>query len=118
MEQQVTESLQHLEACIEECIRCMTACNNCYLECLEEERLEKMVSCIRHNRECAELCSFAAHAMSMRATFMVDVCKLCVEKCKLCAEECSKHAHEHCQQCAKACLACIEACEKMISRFA
>lgn len=34
------------EQCIEACIRCMNACNVCYVSCLKEYELAKLLDCI------------------------------------------------------------------------
>ncbi|WP_438432652.1 four-helix bundle copper-binding protein [Gorillibacterium sp. sgz500922] len=101
-------------ACIEECLRCMVACNHCYSACLKEKDLEMMRDCIRLDRECADLCEFAARMMAAGSSYTRELCRLCAEACLACGNECKKHDHEHCQACAKACFSCAEACQAML----
>lgn len=44
------------EECIRACLECMEACNTCYDACLKEENLKMLATCIRIDRECADIC--------------------------------------------------------------
>ena len=106
-------SHEQYQPCIDECLRCMVSCNHGYDACLNESNMDMMRDCIRLDRECADMCAFAAKAMSQNSPFAKAICALCADICEACGKECQKHAHDHCQECAKACLNCAEACRKM-----
>ncbi|MBB6672301.1 four-helix bundle copper-binding protein [Cohnella nanjingensis] len=103
-----------MQACIDECIRCMQACNACYEACLKEDGLEMMRTCIRLDRECADICGFAAQAMAQGSTYYGELCLICAEACESCGAECAKHETEHCRRCAEACYACAGACIALV----
>lgn len=105
-------SHQEYEACIEACVRCAQECEHCADACLGEDDVQKMVECIRTDRDCAALCWTAAAMMSRGSKFIQDICRLCAEACDACASECEKHEAEHCQQCATACRKCAEECRQ------
>lgn len=106
---------QQYEECIQACLECMEACNTCYHACLKEEDVKMMANCIRLDRECADICSFAVKAMQTNSPFVEQICKLCAEICEACGNECNKHEHDHCKNCAESCFKCAEACRKMAS---
>lgn len=81
-------SYQNYKACIEECLKCMVACNHCYSSCLEEDHVGMMKECIRLDRECAEICGFTAHALSMNSKYAKALCLACAEACEACGNEC------------------------------
>lgn len=103
------------EDCLKACIECLEACNNCFDACLKEEHIQMMAGCIRLDRECADVCSYAAQAITRNSPFVQEICKLCAQICDACGEECGKHDHEHCQKCAEACRKCAEACRQMVA---
>lgn len=74
-----------------------------------------MAECIRLDRECADICAYAAESMARNSPFVQQICQLCAKICEACGNECKKHDHVHCQQCAEACLICAETCRKMAS---
>ncbi|WP_127762533.1 four-helix bundle copper-binding protein [Peribacillus asahii] len=90
----------------------MEACNTCYDACLKSEDVKMMASCIRFDRECADICALAAKAMQSNSPFAEQICQLCADICEACGDECKKHNHEHCQMCAESCFRCTEACRK------
>ncbi|MFD2216162.1 four-helix bundle copper-binding protein [Metabacillus endolithicus] len=106
---------QQYKECIQACLECMEACNVCYSACLKEENIGMMTNCIRLDRECADICSFAAKAMQTNSPFAEQICKLCAEICEACGKECEQHEHEHCTKCAESCFRCAEACREMAS---
>jgi hypothetical protein len=93
----------------------MEACNVCYDACFGEEDLKMMADCIRMDRECADICAFAAKSMQSNSPFVKQICGLCANICEACGNECKKHDHDHCQKCAEACFKCAEECRKMAS---
>ncbi|WP_082034303.1 four-helix bundle copper-binding protein [Cohnella kolymensis] len=107
-------SHEQFQSCIDECIRSMKACNYCYDSCLSEEHSMNMKVCIRLTRECAQICAFTAEALSLNASYALDLCEICAEVCESCATECVRHRNEHCQRCAEACFSCAQACKALI----
>lgn len=99
--------------CLEACIQCFLACDMCSDACLEEDDIEKMVPCIRLDRECAESCLAAIRAITRGSDQVESICRLTAELCDKCADECAQHEAEHCQVCAEACRRCAEECRKM-----
>lgn len=108
------EGQERYHACLEACVECWIACEMCSDACLDEENVEKMVRCIRLNRDCADACKTAVQAMVRGSDNAAEFCRLCAELCERCAEECEKHTHhDHCRICAEACRRCAEECRKM-----
>lgn len=101
------------EECIKACLECMEACNVCFDACLKQDDVKMMAACIRLDKDCADICAFAAKAMQTNSPFASQICQLCADICEACGNECKKHDHEHCQKCAEACFKCAEACRKM-----
>ncbi|GAB6931406.1 four-helix bundle copper-binding protein [Paenibacillus sp. JCM 10914] len=99
---------------IEAALECMNACNVCYVSCLKEYELAMLRDCITLDRECADICSLAAQAMSRKSPYTKEIVELCIKVCLDCAEECGKHEHDHCKQCAEACRKCAEACRELL----
>ena len=102
-------------ACIEACVECWIACEVCSNACLHEDDVQKMVRCIRLDRDCAAICRLAAEGMFRGSEMAAQICRLCAEICEACGEECEKHAehHDHCRACAEACRRCAEECRRM-----
>ncbi|RSL29562.1 four-helix bundle copper-binding protein [Salibacterium salarium] len=91
----------------------MEACNHCYSACLQEKDVEMMAECIRLDRECADICGFAAQAMQRNSRFAKEICNVCAHVCQACGDECAKHEHDHCQRCAEICHHCANVCQDM-----
>lgn len=108
-------SHEQYQATIEKLHECMTACNHCYDACLQEDDVNKMVDCIRLDRECADICAYLEQALGRGTPFASQLAKVCAEICQACGDECNKHDHQHCQECAQACYACAEACNHLAS---
>ncbi|MDH6358143.1 four-helix bundle copper-binding protein [Parabacteroides sp. PF5-9] len=89
---------------------CQAKCNLCLNACLDDSDMEKMKTCIRLNKTCAEICGITLSTITSSSFFSKEVLVVCAKACKKCAAECKKHANDHCQQCAKACEECAEAC--------
>ncbi|AZP03948.1 four-helix bundle copper-binding protein [Jeotgalibaca ciconiae] len=103
MEESVKDLMQKLTDCI-------TACNHCFDQCLQEDDVKHMTECIRTDRECADICTIALSFLTREGSLKADLLQLCAITCQACGDECEKHSHDHCQECAKACFACAEAC--------
>ena len=89
---------------------CASACEMCLNSCLEEDNIQKLVSCIRSDRDCAKMCQVTAGFVASNSQFAPQVVELCEKIAVKCAEECEQHEHEHCRVCARACRECAEAC--------
>lgn len=106
------------ETCIQACLQCADACDQCIHGCLAEKVPASMARCIKLDRECAETCrraaAFLARADEVTEQYARRLCALCAEICEACAAECRQHKMAHCQACADACDACAEACRALI----
>ncbi|MGG6447421.1 four-helix bundle copper-binding protein, partial [Pseudobacillus badius] len=72
------------EECVKACLECMETCNVCYDACLKEEDVKMMADCIRLDRECADICAFAAKSMQTNSPFAKQICQLCADICEAC----------------------------------
>ena len=104
---------QQYNACIAACHACADACDHCCIACLGEPEPRRLARCVALDIDCAQICRFAAAAMSRGSEFAGAVGGFCAEICEACEAECAKHAHDHCQMCAEACRRCAEACRIM-----
>jgi hypothetical protein len=108
---------QALEACFEACADCAQACIACADACLGEANVADLVTCIRLNQDCADLCEATGNILSRQVSLDWDIASVsiraCTIACQKCAEECERHAEhmEHCRECAQACRACQRACD-------
>ncbi|MFC7064143.1 four-helix bundle copper-binding protein [Halobacillus seohaensis] len=105
----------NMDRCIEECLKCARACEECHTACLQEPDVQARIACIQHLNDCAEICFQAAAFMSRNSQNSQAFCALCAASCEACATECEKFKDEHCQECAKICRQCAEECRKMAS---
>ncbi len=90
---------------------CATQCDMCADACLDEKEVQKLVKCIRLDRDCAKICNITASLIASGSDHAERMVKECEYFCRMCAKECDKHDMEHCQQCAKACRECEVACQ-------
>jgi hypothetical protein len=109
-----------LSRCIDACFACVETCTACADACLAETHIEKLVTCIRLNLDCASACNAtgnivarankAGHRQLHEAQLTT-----CIAFCRACAAECDRHSmHEHCRVCAKACMVCAETCNALL----
>lgn len=109
-----------LVECIDACVECTQVCTACADACLGEEMVADLVTCIRTNLDCADICATTGTVLSRRTGFAASPTRAVVETCRLacaiCAEECETHAgtHEHCRICAEACRRCEQACTRLL----
>src|SRR5690625_3520904 len=61
----LSSSPSDMDQCIEECLRCARACEECHTACLQEPDVEARVTCMQHLNDCAEIC-FQAVALMAR----------------------------------------------------
>ncbi len=106
-------SHEQYQSCIEACVACAQACEHCANACLGEKDVAKMAECIRHDRDCAEICWLASAWMSRGSQFAEELCRVCADVCDACGRTCRQHKMDHCQACADACEQCAEACRRM-----
>lgn len=106
------------QECINECLKCMEACNHCYVSSLKEYELAMLRDCIRLDRECADICMFTAESLTRNTMFTKEVLELCAKACEACAAECEHHEHDHCIRCAEACRRCANICRQMMTSVA
>lgn len=78
------------EECIKACQESLEACNNCFQACLGEDHVQMMVDCIKLDRECADICSYAVQAMTRNSPFVQEICTLCAKICEDCARRVCK----------------------------
>lgn len=101
---------QENRAVLDALSRCIAACELCADACLDEQDPKMMVSCIRLDRDCADICRLTAAFIARGSDHAQHVLRECIEICQKCYTECSQHEDAHCKQCAAACQACLEAC--------
>lgn len=111
---------EKLRACIEACGECAQACTLCADACLGEESVADLVTCVRLDLDCADLCETTQRVLSRRTGNEETIRALleaCAQICRRCGEECERHAehHEHCRVCAEACRRCETACRELLA---
>lgn len=109
-----------LARCIEACYECSQACTACADACLSEEMVAELVTCVRTNLDCADICDTTGRVLSRHtgydANLTRSILRACVQACRSCGDECARHAdmHEHCRVCAEACRRCEQACRDLL----
>ena len=103
-----------MENLISKTAACFHACNDCFMECLEEEHVKIMRRCIRLCKECAQVCGMTLDLLSDDSYFIKHTLNLCMLVCRECGDECRWHPEESCQKAARACDACRQACERFL----
>ena len=101
---------RELDECAQTLAMCASACEHCATACLGEPDVSSLASCVRLNRDCAQLCWVAASFVARRSELTIDVCRLCIEACDACEAECAHHDRDHCRACAAACRICSSIC--------
>ena len=110
-----------LAVCLEACADCAQACLSCADACLGEPNVAELVSCIRFNQDCADICTATFSVLSRQLVQAREVdralLEACLLACRKCGDECARHAGhmEHCRVCAAACEACASACESLLT---
>lgn len=110
---------QALTACFEACADCAQACIACADACLGEANVADLVTCVRLNQDCAELCEATGNILTRQVSLDWDIAeaalRACTIACGKCAEECERHAQhmQHCRECAEACRSCQRACDEL-----
>jgi len=112
-----------LASCIQACAECGQACTTCADACLSEDMVAELVTCIRTDLDCADMCLATERMLSRRTGYDANLTRsfleACAAACKACGDECEHHAsmHEHCRICAEACHRCEQACRELLSAF-
>lgn len=107
------------QACVEACYECAAICAACADACLAEETVAELVTCIRLNLDCADVCELTGRLFARPGPRDAPALGLqldaCAAMCRACGDECARHAEhmEHCRICADACSRCAEACDRM-----
>jgi hypothetical protein len=100
---------QRENACLKESNECASACLLCASACLEQGDAPSMARCILLDRECADICHFAAVVIARGDEHLKAVCSICADACRNCSIECAKYPLDFCQKCAEACRRCAAA---------
>lgn len=111
-----------ISRCIDACFNCQETCIACADACLSERDVQKLVTCIRLDLDCAEVCAAMGNVIARankagHRQLLEALLTTCVAFCRACASECERHAqmHKHCQLCAKACNQCVDACNDVLA---
>ncbi|MBB2922730.1 four-helix bundle copper-binding protein [Cellulomonas cellasea] len=102
-------------------IECAQACTACADACLSEEMVADLLTCIRGDLDCADVCETTGRVLSRHTGYDANVTRAlltaCIAACVACGDECEQHAgmHEHCRICAEACRACEAACGELLA---
>src|SRR5690625_2702527 len=111
----LSSSPSDMDQCIEECLRCARACEECHTACLQEPDVQARITCMQHLNDCAEICFQAVALMARNSQSAKNFCNLCAAMCEACATECDKFQDTHCKECANICRSCAEVCRQMAS---
>jgi hypothetical protein len=108
---------------IDALMACSEACTACADACLSEPMVAELVTCIRTNLDCADICATTARVLSRHTGYDANLSRAlleaCATACRSCGDECASHAemHEHCRICAQACRSCERACRDLLARM-
>jgi hypothetical protein len=97
---------------IQKLLNCVSECNKCMSDCLNEEDVSMMARCIELNTDCAEICALTASFLARNSESADTLLALCGEICQACGDECAKHEANHCLKCSAICHDCAEACQE------
>lgn len=119
------EQPSHADAisrCIDACSACVETCTACADACLAEKYVERLITCIRLNNDCAAVCAATVSILSRankagHRQLLEAQLTTCIAFARACAAECQRHAdvHKHCNICAQACQHCVAACTDMLT---
>ena len=107
--------------CIEACVECAQACTACADACLGEDMVAELVTCIRRNADCADICAATGAVLSRQTEPEAATVRALLEACRMacasCASEGEQHAdmHEHCRGGAESCRRCEQACAGLLA---
>jgi hypothetical protein len=105
---------EQMQRCIEECLSCLSTCEQTIVHCLKKGGRHAQPDHIRLLMDCAESCRMSASMMSRESRFHARHCALCADICKACEESCEEFPDDaQMKACADACRSCFEACRAM-----
>lgn len=110
-----------LTRCIETCLECGQACTACADADLAEQTVAHLITCVRLNLDCADMCGTTGRVLSRQTGYDRDltraVVQACAQACRVCGDECERHAqmHEHCRVNAEVCRRCQQVCEEVLA---
>jgi hypothetical protein len=113
-----------LAECIAACFQCAQACTACADACLAEDMVADLITCIRTDLDCSDICVTTGNILSRQTGTNKGIARAMLEACRAacaaCADECERHAgmHEHCRICAEACRRCETACAALLAPVA
>lgn len=101
-----------MQACIDECLRCHSACLSMAMNhCLEVGGKHVEPQHFKLMMACAEICRTSASFMLIGSEHHKRTCAVCAEVCEACAKSCEEIGDM--QECVDACRRCAESCRKM-----
>jgi hypothetical protein len=106
-------------ACIQACYECAAVCATCADACLAEDDVAALVTCIRLNLDCSDVCELTGRLFVRPSGRDAPALELqleaCAAMCRACGDECASHAQhmEHCRICAECCRRCADSCDRM-----
>ena len=118
--QKLTVEASLIAQAIDSANECATSCTSCASSCLSEPDVAHMITCIRDDLDCADLCTTTArHLARLNASdkqLTLSLLAACIEACVQCAASCGEHRdhHEHCRLCELACQRCENACQALL----
>ncbi|KZS38879.1 hypothetical protein AWE51_14965 [Aquimarina aggregata] len=96
-------------------VKCAIICRKSGFNCLKEDNIDPLKSCIEINVLTAETCERIVEIMIVSNTVKLNkLIKQCERQLLLCMSECSKHDNEHCLISVEACKECAIACQNFI----
>jgi hypothetical protein len=111
-----------ISRCIDACFASVETCTACADACLAEKHVEKLITCIRLNLDCAAVCTATGHIITRankagHRQLQEAQLTTCIAFSRACAAECARHAamHQHCALCAEACNKFAAACVDLLT---
>jgi len=95
---------------LEMLVACAAECTHCWHECLRDQDVQNMTTCIRLNIDCAAICSLASSFVSGNSGFTENILTVCSTICDSCADQCGQHSKEYCRRCESICRRCAVLC--------
>lgn len=118
-QQQTMDHMEHsapTQECAKACSDCQRACDQCATHCAhmllegKKEHLTTLATC----RDCATVCSAAAHIAASGGPFAGLICESCAKACDKCAAACEAFPNDQLiRTCAEECRKCQMTCNAM-----
>jgi hypothetical protein len=103
------------EFCIEDCLECMRACEQCANSCLRGMPLRAMIEYRALLLECADMAAWTARAIAQGAPDAANWCWLCARMSEACADECAACDQAAFHEATASCLRCAESCCELVA---